>query len=80
MDDVFDLPVTYQGEDLLFPARLQQTGYTHRFEVEVHGTVVYFEPDEERSYRALVDPEKIEKEIPVALLQAIAGGIEAVLK
>ena len=57
MEDSFAFPVQYKGEEILFPASLQQTGYTHRFEVDVYGTPVYFEPDEERSYRAIVDPE-----------------------
>lgn len=80
MDDVFDLPVLYKNEELLFPARLQQTGYTHRFEVDVYGTMVYFEPDEERNYRAVLDPSQPEKSVPLDLLQAIATGIETVLR
>ena len=80
MDDVFDLPVLYKNEELLFPARLQQTGYTHRFEVDVYGTMVYFEPDEERNYRAVLDPSQVEKSVPLDLLQAISTGIETVLR
>ncbi|HEY1022013.1 MAG TPA: hypothetical protein VGE06_06855, partial [Flavisolibacter sp.] len=64
MEDVFDLPVLYKDEALLFPARLQQTGYTHRFEVDVYGTTVYFEPDEERNYRAVLDPAHHDKTVP----------------
>ncbi|MBB1284315.1 hypothetical protein HRH25_08025 [Flavisolibacter sp. BT320] len=80
MEDSFDLPVVYKGDEVLFPARLLQTGYTHRFEVDVYGTPVYFEPDEERNYRALVDTDGEGKEVPLELLKAIAAGIEAVLK
>ena len=80
MEDSFDLPVVYKGEEVLFPARLLQTGYTHRFEVDIYGTPIYFEPDEERNYRALVDTDGEGKEVPLELLKAIAAGIEAVLK
>jgi hypothetical protein len=80
MEDSFDLPVVYKGEEVLFPARLLQTGYTHRFEVDVYGTPVYFEPDEERNYRALVDTDGEGKEVPLELFKAIAAGIEVVLK
>jgi len=80
MDDVFDLPVSYQGKDLHFPAQLLQTGYTHRFLIEVYGAEVIFEPDEERSYRALVDAEKVTKHMPADLLEAIARSIEEVLR
>ena len=82
MDEIFELPVSYKGGELLFPARLQQLGYTHRFIVEVNGKEFFFEPDEEQNYRALVDPEHMEKDnkLNVELLKAIAEGIEAVLK
>ncbi|NTS41400.1 hypothetical protein HRG84_10835 [Flavisolibacter sp. BT320] len=80
MEDSFAFPVQYKGEEILFPASLQQTGYTHRFEVDVYGTPVYFEPDEERSYRAIVDPEKTDKAVPIDLLQAIAEAITTILK
>jgi hypothetical protein len=80
MEDVFDLPVLYKEEELLFPARLQQTGYTHRFEVDVYGTTVYFEPDEERNYRAVLDPAHQEKTVPLDLLEAISAGIATVLR
>ena len=80
MEEAFAFPVQYKGEEILFPASLQQYGYSHRFEVDVYGTPVYFEPDEERSYRAIIDPEKMEKSIPVDLLQAIAEAITTVLK
>lgn len=80
MDDVFDLPVLYKDEELFFPARLQQTGYTHRFEMDVYGTTVYFEPDEERNYRAVLNPSYPDKIPPLDLLQAISTGIEAVLR
>ena len=80
MEDEFELPVLYKEEELLFPARLQQTGYTHRFEVDVYGTRVYFEPDEERNYRAVLDPAQLENTVPLDLLQAISTGIEAVLR
>lgn len=80
MDETFALPVPYRGEELLFPARLEQLGYTHRFVVDVHGSEVIFEPDEERNYRAVIDEERLNKNIKVDLLQAIATAIEDVLR
>lgn len=43
----FELPVNYDGEELLFPAVLQQVGYTHCFVVRVYEAEVLFEPDKE---------------------------------
>lgn len=80
MNEPFDLPVTVNNRDLLFPARLLQLGYTHKFQVNVYGTEVLFEPDEEGRYRALVQPEDISKELTGELLAAIAAGIENILK
>jgi hypothetical protein len=82
MDEPFELPVTYKNEAFLFPARLLHFGYTHRFSINVNGHEILFEPDEEGSYRALIEPgEQEEKErINVDLLKAIAAAIDEVLK
>lgn len=80
MDDLFELPVIYKGKEESFPAQLQQVGYTHRFVVDVYGEEVFFEPDEERNYRAVVDPEKLQASVPIDLLKAIAESIEALVK
>ena len=81
MDEPFELPVTYKGKELLFPARLLMLGYTHTFQVDVHGQEVLFEPDEERKYRAVIDPEQVESsKIDVELLKAIADAIEIILR
>jgi hypothetical protein len=80
MDEPFELPVIYNGEEKLFPAQLQQTGYTHRFVVDVYGQEVLFEPDEERNYRAMTDPEALTKDLNVDLLKAIAATIESLVR
>ena len=53
MNDPFNLPVTYKGTELGFPAQLLQLGYLHKFQVDVNGQMVMFEPDEDRNYRAI---------------------------
>ena len=80
MFDEFELPVHFKNEEILFPAQLQQAGYTHRFRVDVYGQEVFYEPDEEGSYRALINPEAINKELTPELLQAIAEAIEGVVR
>lgn len=81
MAEGFELPVNYNGEELLFPAQLVSLGWTHRILVDVYGTAVYFERDEEREWRALISTEKLEtnKNIDVELLKAMAAAIEDVL-
>jgi hypothetical protein len=80
MDEPFDLPVLFKGEEHLFTSELQHIGYTHRILVDVYGTEVSFEPDEERNYRAILDPEKINQKLSVELLKAIAQAIEEIVK
>ncbi len=80
MNEPFALPVTYKGIELLFPARLLVLCYTHKFQIEVNGQEVFFEPDEERNYRAVIDPEQMKNsKIDVGLLKAITSAIEAIV-
>lgn len=81
MDEPFELPVLYKGEDLFLPAQLKHYGYTYRFAVRVQNQEILFERDEEQQYRTLIDVDAIQDaKIDVGLLQAIAAGIEGVLK
>jgi hypothetical protein len=82
MTDEFDLIIDYKGEQKHFPARLQLQGYTHKFKVMIEGKEIFFEPDEEGSYRALRMPWQDEKElqkIDQHLLRAIQEKIESIL-
>jgi hypothetical protein len=81
MDETFTLDVIFKGEDLEFEGKLLVTGYLHKIEIDVNGTAVVFEPDEERNYRALVAPEQMDgRHLSVGLLQAIARRLESLLK
>lgn len=77
MNDPFELPVTYKGTEMSFPAGLLQQGYLHCFQVNINGQIVVFEPDEERNYRALVDPALMDKmKVDIDLLQEIALALQ----
>lgn len=82
MEDTFNIPVNYKGKELLFKSKLLILGYTHKISVNVNGTEVLFEPDEERNYRAVIDLDKMEgmKMIDKELLKAIAGAIETIVR
>ena len=56
MTEPFQLSVNYKGSQQLFTAQLMLQGYTHRFKVLVNDQEIYFEPDEEGSYRAVQQP------------------------
>lgn len=79
MDEVFQLPVSYQNEELELEARILLQGYLYRIEVNVKGIPVLFEPDEEQKYRALVsmEPAVNTDTLDTGLLQAIASRLES---
>lgn len=52
MEDEFELPVEYKGEELLFNAKMIVIGYTHKFNVDVNGQKVVFEPDERKKLQS----------------------------
>lgn len=79
-EESFLLPVDYRGEELELQTTLKPYGYTYRFEVNINGILVQFEPDEEGSYRALVTAEEMQanaQTLQVELLQAVAHTLEA---
>jgi hypothetical protein len=83
MTDQFDLIIDYNGEQKSFPATLLLQGYTHKFKVVIDNKEVFFEQDEEGSYRALRMPWQDEKEfekIDRNLLKALQEKIQAILE
>jgi hypothetical protein len=82
MEDEFDLPVLFRGEEKSFSARLLLYGYSYKIQVMVEDQAFLFEPDEERNWRALVDTEDRDKHKPVnvELLQSIAASLESLTK
>lgn len=78
MHETFDLPVWYNGKEIMFPAELQPYGYTHRIAVHIENFPFIFEPDEEKNYRAIIsieDQKKAEK-IDKLLLQTVAETLQ----
>ena len=47
----------------MLKASLVVTGYTHKFNVDVNGQIIVFEPDEERNYRAVIPYDDINNQI-----------------
>jgi hypothetical protein len=81
MNDDFEIPVQYKGEERVFTGRLQPFGYSYRLIVDVNGTEIWFEPDEERNLRALTDVFNNEqKQVDPMLLKAIGAALQAILQ
>lgn len=81
MEEPFILEVDYKGTTLEVPAQLQLLGYLPRFVVSLPQSDVWFERDEEGAFRAILPPDAPPEssKLDVALLQAIAAKIEAIL-
>ncbi|HEX2607916.1 MAG TPA: hypothetical protein VHK91_11075 [Flavisolibacter sp.] len=81
MDEDFEIPVPYKDRELVFKARLLTMGYTYKIEVDLEGASILFEKDEEKNWRAIMDPdqagspEKVDRE----LVRAIGQTLEALL-
>ena len=79
MNDEFELPVVFDNNQYHFKTRLLQFPLTHKFQVDVDGIEVLFEPDEERNYRAWIDPSNKQAltKVNSHLLKEIAVAIES---
>ena len=81
MSESFELPVQYKGKELLLPAQLHQFGYGYKIEVEVNGSSVFFERDDERNWRALIETDvHLNERIESKLLEAIAASLEGLFE
>lgn len=80
MNEEFELPVMFDNRPYHFKAWILQFPLIHKFQVDVDGIEVLFEPDEERSYRAWIDPTNQEAltKVNPHLLKEIALAIESI--
>jgi hypothetical protein len=75
-ENAFNIPVRYKGEDLNFEAHLLKFGYIYQIQVVLNGVVVVYEPDEEETFRASVDPradgaDKVEPTLVKAIAEVL---------
>lgn len=80
--DEFELAINFKGKDLLIPVRLINYGRSYKLEVDIEGTNVLFEPDEERNWRAVISYEDVQanKKLNKELLELIAEELDTILK
>lgn len=80
--DEFELALRFKKKDMLLPVKLMNYGSSYKLQVEIEGTNVLFEPDEERNWRAVISYEDVQanKKLNRELLQLIAAELETILK
>lgn len=54
MEQTVEIPVEINGEERVFPARVQVWQYGHRFLVDVYGVEVTLERDDSGEFRAIL--------------------------
>ncbi|NIF05985.1 hypothetical protein F3J23_11095 [Chryseobacterium sp. Tr-659] len=67
----FEVPVNYKGKDLLFNGRLATFSYGYKLYVEVEGSEVVIERDDEGNLRAIVSETSTNPAIEKGLIEAI---------
>jgi hypothetical protein len=80
--DEFELALKFKEKEMLLPVKLMNYGTAYKLEVEIEGTKMLFEPDEERSWRAMISYEDVQanKKIDTGLLELIAKELDIILK
>ncbi len=77
MQETLEIPVTYKNQELFFKAHAVKWGSIHRIVVDVNGTNISIERDEEGNYRALGEAnEMLDKKVDVELIKAIVEVLE----
>ena len=81
MEEPIIITVPYKGTERDFEAQWQPIGYTHRFIIRIEGVEVFFEPDEERQYRAVISPEQADaaRKLDPDLVKAVAETLQETL-
>lgn len=59
MANLFEIPVTYQNQELTFKAHSVRFGYVNHILVDIKGTEITIERDENGNFRALGSTEKM---------------------
>jgi hypothetical protein len=77
LDEPIIIPLTFDGKEREFAARLQTWAYGHRIFIDVDGAELIIERDDEGEYRVLVSPEHSGPLPSPDLVQAIIGTLQA---
>ena len=78
LQETLEIPVTYKGKELALGAHALRVGYVNHIIVDVHGTPITIERDEEGNYRALIAPEDANShKLDLGLIKALVKVLES---
>ena len=79
-ENIFEIPVVYKGQEMIFHAQLLDFGYIRKIKIEVNEQAVFLEKDDEGNYRAILGDIQNESKIDKALVKEIVNSLELILK
>ncbi|HSZ85943.1 MAG TPA: hypothetical protein VK787_07920 [Puia sp.] len=83
MTDPFTITINYNDSQQDFAAQLLQQGYSYKFKVLIDELEVFFEPDDEGSFRVIKMPgqdQKALEKLDKKLLFEIQQQLESIIK
>lgn len=83
MTDPFTITINYKGAQRDFTAQLLLQGYSYKFKVLIDELEVFFEPDDDGSFRAIKMPgqdQKALEKLDKQLLFEIQQQLESIIK
>ena len=76
--DTLEIPVSYKNQELSLKAHVVRFGYVNHIVVDLGGTQITIERDEEGNYRALGDAEKMQStKVDIELIEAVVHVLES---
>ena len=79
-ENIFEIPVVYKGQEMIFHAQLLDFGYIRKIKIEVNEQEVFLEKDDEGNYRAVINDLQSENKIDKVLIKTIVESLEALQK
>lgn len=77
MDEPIELPVNYKGEEMYVHANVIAYGYSYKLSVDMNGTEVWFERDEQQQYRAILAHPETSKQADPEMIRAVLETLES---
>jgi hypothetical protein len=71
MEQNIELPVEYNGKEMIIDGRLVSFGYSYKLYMMINETEIIFEKDDSQQYRALIEKDGSSKHVDSGLINAV---------
>lgn len=80
MDNFFEITLPYRSTEITLPAQLITYAHSYKIEVDIFGTIISYEPDEDGNYRAFDAAAALEEVVDKDLVAAIGNKLFRLFK